>query len=103
MHSSSSTSASSTSCGLCGVVRNLSFSGERRPYEPWRRAALLLVCAALLVASLTLIWVLVARTDPTAVFLRVVCVAFTPLFALGIAAGARGCRDCVVRLYGEGP
>jgi hypothetical protein len=85
------------------VVRNLSFSGERRPYEPWRRAALVLVCAALLVASLTLIWVLVPRSDPTAVFLRVVCVAFTPLFALGIAAGVRGCNSCVVRLYGEGP
>lgn len=91
-----------SSCGLCRVVRNLSFSGQRQPYEPWRRAALLVVCAALLVGSAALLWVIAPRTEPTAVFLRVVCIAFAPLFMLGIAAGARGCNSCVVRLYGEG-
>jgi hypothetical protein len=91
-----------SSCALCRVVRNLSFSGQRQPYEPWRRAALLVVCCALLVGSVMLLWVIGARVEPTAVFLRVVCIAFAPLFVLGIAAGARGCRDCVVRLYGEG-
>ena len=91
-----------SSCALCRVVRNLSFSGQRQPYEPWRRAALLLVCSALLVGSVTLLWITAARPEPTAVFLRVVSIAFAPLFMLGIAAGARGCNSCVVRLYGEG-
>lgn len=95
--------AASSSCGMCRVVRNLSFSGQRQPYEPWRRAALLCVCAALLAGSVALLWVIAARTDPTAVFLRVVCIAFAPLFVIGIAAGARGCNACVVTLYGEGP
>jgi hypothetical protein len=92
-----------SSCALCRVVRNLSFSGERQPYEPWRRAALLLVCSALLVGSAILLWAIAARPEPAAVFVRIVCIAFTPLFVLGIAAGARGCESCVVRLYGEGP
>ena len=91
-----------SSCGLCRVVRNLSFSGQRQPYEPWRRAALVFVCSVLLVGSATLLWVIAARPDYTAVFLRVVCIAFSPLFVLGIVAGARGCNSCVVRLYGEG-
>jgi hypothetical protein len=92
-----------SSCALCRVIRNLSFSGERRPYQPWRRAALLLVCATPLVGSAALLWVVGSRPEPTAVFLRVVCIAFAPLFVLGIAAGIRGCDSCVVRLYGEGP
>ena len=90
-------------CGLCRIVRNLSFSGERRPYEPWRRAALLFVCSALLLGCGVLLWAIAPRAEPAAVFLRVVCIAFAPLFMLGIAAGARGCEACVVRLYGEGP
>ena len=92
-----------SSCALCAVVRNLSFSGERRPYQPWRRAALLFVCAALLLGSIALLWAVGSRPEHTAVFLRVVCIAFAPLFLLGIAAGVRGCDSCVVRLYGEGP